>query len=82
MIKLLRGSVGLLFCFFSSRLKKVQAIGGRGELSNTVASRLFHAFRYLLFCYLIPLVHRVWMLSGIISSEYKTGLRYSRHFIS
>jgi len=75
MIKLLRGSVGLLFYFFSSRLKKVQAIGGRGELSSPVASNL----RYLLFCYFIPLVHRVWMLSGIIcvviSSEYKTGLR-------
>jgi len=79
MIKLLRGSVGLLFCFFSSRLKKVQAIGGRGELCNTVASRLFHAFRYTSFCYFIPLVHRVWIHSGIIcvviSSEYKTGLR-------
>jgi len=65
MIKLLRCSAGLLFYFFSSRLKKVQTIGGRGELFNPFASRLFHAFRYLLFCYFILLVCRMWMLSKL-----------------
>ena len=86
MIKLLRGSVGLLFCFFSSRLKKVQAIGGRGEFFNPISSSRFNAFRYLLLCFFILLVYRVWMLSLIIcvfiSSEYKTELPSSRHFIS
>jgi hypothetical protein len=44
MIKLLRRGVGLLFCFFSSCLRKVQAIGGRGELFNPIASRFLKCF--------------------------------------